>query len=85
MSSLPQRRSRLPIPAAPPATIASVSSSDPTRFIINATGSTQIAAGATDTSWTIQPAANLAAGTYGATVTVTYDGGKTVSSTCPSW
>ena len=63
------------------ATIASVSSSDPTRFIINATGSTQIAAGATDTSWTIQPAANLAAGTYGATVTVTYDGGKTVSST----
>lgn len=51
------------------------------RFIINATGSTQIAAGATDTSWTIQPAANLAAGTYGATVTVTYDGGKTVSST----
>ena len=63
------------------ATISSVASSDPSRFIINTTGSTQIAAGATDTSWTIQPAANLPAGTYGATVTVTYDGGKTVSST----
>ena len=59
------------------ATIASVSSSDPTRFIINATGSTQIAAGATDTSWTIQPAGNLTQGTYAATLVVTYDGGKT--------
>ena len=58
------------------ATITGVASSDPDRFIISTNGSSQIAAGATDTSWTIQPA-----GTYGATVTVTYDGGKTVSST----
>ena len=63
------------------ATITGVASSDPDRFIISTNGSSQIAAGATDTSWTIQPAAGLAAGTYGATVTVTYDGGKTVSST----
>ena len=63
------------------ATITGVTSSDPARFIVNTNGSSQIAAGATDTSWTIQPAADLAAGTYGATVTVTYDGGKTVSST----
>lgn len=63
------------------ATITGVTSSDPARFIVNTNGSSQIAAGATDTSWTIQPAAGLAAGTYGATVTVTYDGGKTVSST----
>ena len=63
------------------ATITGVTSSDPARFIVNTNGSSQIAAGATDTSWTIRPAAGLAAGTYGATVTVTYDGGKTVSST----
>ena len=63
------------------ANITGVTSSDPARFIVNTNGSSQIAAGATDTSWTIQPAAGLAAGTYGATVTVTYDGGKTVSST----
>ena len=63
------------------ATITGVTSSDPARFIVNTNGSSQIAAGATDTSWTIQPAAGLAAGTYGATVTVTYDGGKTVPST----
>ena len=63
------------------ANIASVTSSTPDLFIVNTNGSSQIAAGATDTSWTIQPAAGLAAGTYGATVTVTYDGGKTVSST----
>lgn len=63
------------------ANIASVTSSTPDLFIVNTNGSSQIAAGATDTSWTIQPAANLAAGIYGATVTVTYDGGKTVSST----
>ena len=63
------------------ANIASVTSSTPDLFIVNTNGSSQIAAGATDTSWTIQPAAGLAAGTYGATVTVTYDGGKTVLST----
>ncbi len=63
------------------ATITGVTSSDPARFIVNTNGSSQIAAGATDTSWTIRPAAGLAAGTYGATVTVTYDGGKTVPST----
>ena len=63
------------------ATITGVASSDPDRFIISTNGSSQIAVGATDTSWTIQPAAGLAAGNYGATVTVTYDGGKTVSST----
>lgn len=62
------------------ANIASVTSSTPDLFIVNTNGSSQIAAGATDISWTIQPAAGLAAGTYGATVTVTYDGGKTVSS-----
>ncbi len=62
------------------ATITGVTSSDPARFIVNTNGSSQIAAGARDTSWTIRPAAGLAAGTYGATVTVTYDGGKTVSS-----
>lgn len=55
MSSLPQRRSPIANTGSAAATIASVSSSDPTRFIINATGSTQIAAGATDTSWTTSP------------------------------
>lgn len=63
------------------ANISSVISSNPDVFIVSNNGSSQIAAGATDTSWTIQPAAGLVAGTYGATVTVTYDGGKTVSST----
>ncbi len=59
------------------ATITSVAC-DNNRFTITE-GNKQIAASTTDTSWTIRPAAGLGAGTYNATVTVTYDGGKTAT------
>lgn len=45
-------------------------------FVVNENGSTTIAAGATDTSWTVQPKAGLTAGTYTAVFTVLYDGGE---------
>ena len=59
------------------ATITSVVCDD-NRFTITE-GNKQIAASTTDTSWTIRPAAGLGADTYNATVTVTYDGGKTAT------
>ncbi len=59
------------------ATITSVAC-DNNRFTITE-GNKQIAASTSDTSWTIQPAAGLGAGTHSATVTVTYDGGKTAT------
>ena len=59
------------------ATITSVVCDD-NRFTITE-GSKQIAASTTDTSWTIRPAEGLGADTYNATVTVTYDGGKTAT------
>ena len=55
------------------ATITSVAC-DNNNFTITE-GNKQIAASTTDTSWTIQPAKDLSASTYNATVTVTYDGG----------
>ena len=44
-------------------------------FIVNENGSSVIAAGAVDNSWTVQPKAGLAAGTYYADFMVSYDGG----------
>ncbi len=60
------------------ATITSVACDNNNSFTITE-GNKQIAASTTDTSWTIQPAKDLVAGTYSATVTVTYDGGKTAT------
>jgi len=45
-------------------------------FTVNETGRTQIVAGTTDQSWTIQPAAGLSAGTYTTQFVVEYNGGK---------
>ena len=54
--------------------ISSVALSDETAFTLNKTDGATIAAGTTDnTSYTIQPAAGLSAGTYTAIITVTYD------------
>ena len=61
------------------ATISSVALSDANAFSLNKTDGTTIAAEATDNTYTIQPAANLAAGTYTATITVTYDNGVTAT------
>lgn len=44
-------------------------------FIVNENGRSVIAAGTTDTTWTIQPKAGLAAGTYSASFVVSYVGG----------
>ncbi|HIS42748.1 MAG TPA: SH3 domain-containing protein [Candidatus Limiplasma pullicola] len=52
-----------------------VASSDNDHFTLTQ-GNTQIAAGATDTTWTIQPKAGLAARDYLAKITVSYDGGR---------
>ncbi|MDD3336955.1 MAG: SH3 domain-containing protein [Eubacteriales bacterium] len=60
-------------------TITNVSSSTPS-FTVNSTGSTKIASGATDSSWTVQPIGGLTAGTYEADVTFIYDSGKTAIS-----
>lgn len=48
-------------------------------FIVNESGSTVIPAGATDTTWTVQPKAGLSAGTYQASFVVRYDGDETAS------
>lgn len=48
-------------------------------FVVNETGRTIIAAGATDTSWTIQPVAGLSAGTYTTQFVVEYDGLKAMA------
>ena len=63
------------------ATISSVTlSGDVDAFTLNRTDGTTIAAGTTDnTSYTIQPVAGLSAGTYTATITVTYNDGATVT------
>jgi|GEM_PF-2019672 len=49
-----------------------------TAFIVAGSGNT-VAAGSSINSWTVQPAAGLAAGTHTATVTVTYNGGAQVT------
>lgn len=54
------------------ANITSVNS-DSSDFVITE-GNKQIAVGATDTSWTIQPVSGLSAGTYTGQITVTYNG-----------
>ncbi|MDO4280992.1 MAG: S-layer homology domain-containing protein, partial [Peptococcaceae bacterium] len=59
------------------ATIDSVAV-DSSDFAI-AEGDKSVTAGGTNESWTIHPAADLAAGTYTATVTVTYDAGATAT------
>ena len=56
------------------ATITSVTV-DSASFVVNDNGSSHIDAGASDTSWNVTPVAGLAAGTYTAKVTVSYDGG----------
>ena len=53
---------------------------DSESFIIG-TGSKTVPYGNSISDWTIQPVAGLAAGTYTATVTVTYNGGATASDT----
>lgn len=53
---------------------------DSESFIIG-TGSKTVPYGQSISDWTIQPVAGLAAGTYTATVTVTYNGGATASDT----
>ena len=53
---------------------------DSESFIIG-TGSKTVPYGQSISDWTIQPVAGLAAGTYAATVTVTYNGGATASDT----
>jgi len=56
------------------ATIADVTVSG-TAFEIGGTQNTNVPAnGGTNTTWTVQPKANLGVGTYSETITVTYDG-----------
>ncbi|MEG1844846.1 MAG: Ig-like domain-containing protein [Clostridia bacterium] len=48
--------------------------------LVKPTGDTPLSAGASDTaSWTVQPNANLGAGTYAATLTLTHDGSGTAT------
>ncbi|GMO13450.1 MAG: hypothetical protein Ta2A_24250 [Treponemataceae bacterium] len=56
------------------ATISSVSVSDTARFAISGSGTT-VAAADSINGWKVRPAAALGVGVYGATITVTYDGG----------
>lgn len=49
-------------------------------FIVNENGHGVIAAGATDTSWTVQPKMGLTAGTYTADFVVSYNGGTATAS-----
>ena len=76
-------------PAAKPITITSIGNADATiasvtvdnkNFVIAGSGTT-VTAGKTLTTWTIQPAKGLAAGTYKGTITITYDNGATSTST----
>jgi uncharacterized repeat protein (TIGR02543 family) len=63
-------------------TVSSValSGANADSFVLNRTDGTTVAAGATDAAtYTVRPAAGLAAGTYTATVTAAYDGGVTAS------
>lgn len=59
------------------ATISSVSV-DSENFVIAGSG-TNVPVGESINTWTIQPVAGLSAGTYTATITVTYDGGATAT------
>lgn len=74
-------------PVAKTITISSTGNSDATisnvtvdsqNFVISGSGSTVTAGGSIET-WTIQPSAGLDAGTYNATITVTYTGGATAT------
>lgn len=58
------------------ATIASVKVSDTNKFTVSGGGST-VSAGSSIATWEIAPATGLDAGTHTATITVTYDTGKT--------
>lgn len=49
-------------------------------FVIEGEGSREIAAGSRDASWTVRPAAGLAAGSYSADATVTYRGAESQQS-----
>lgn len=53
------------------AAIVSVASSDPGAFLVGGEGTT-VAAGGNIASWTVRPAAGLAAGTHHSVITVTY-------------
>lgn len=66
------------------ATITSVAlfGAGASAFTLNKTDGTTISTGATDsTTYTVQPNAGLDAGTYTATITVTYNGGATATAT----
>lgn len=64
-------------------TLISIVSSDP-NFTVNENGSSKIAAGAVDSTWTIRPNAGLAAGEYKTQVTVTYLDGESKEQTVSS-
>lgn len=52
---------------------------DAACFVVNENGSSTIAAGATDSTWNIQPVSGLPAGVYTSAFVVRYDDGKTAS------
>ena len=52
---------------------------DASCFVVNENGSSTIAAGASDSTWYIQPVSGLNAGVYTTTFVVRYDDGKTAS------
>ena len=52
---------------------------DSNNFTVNTTGSTNIAARATDTTWTVQPVSGLSAGSYTGQITVSYNGDATAT------
>ncbi|HKM21472.1 MAG TPA: S-layer homology domain-containing protein [Lachnospiraceae bacterium] len=62
------------------ATITSVTTDHPSVFSIH-NGSSYVNANSSINSWQIRAATGLAVGTYTATITVTYDGGRTATAT----